>query len=133
MTEECDTIALQRIMEVSHTKNAARKITGVLCFDPFFFLQCLEGPQEAVNGLYNDIVRDRRHKHVTLLGYATIDEREFGPWSMAFVHTSTIEKQILEKYTDGARFDPFVLSSGQAHDFLVEVAHHGSRQLARQR
>ncbi len=133
MTEECDTSALQRILEVSHAKNTARKISGMLCYDPSYFLQCLEGPPEAVNALFADIIRDERHKRVTLLEYVNIAEREFGAWSMAFVHTSNIEKQLLEKYTDGHRFDPFALSSGQAHDFLAEVAHHGSRQLARQR
>lgn len=133
MTEECDTAALQRILEVSHAKNTARKISGMLCYDPSFFLQCIEGPQGAVNELYGDIVRDVRHRNVTLLEYASVEEREFGAWSMAFVNTSNIEKQAFEKYTRGARFDPFTLSSGEANEFLVEIAHHGSREMARQR
>lgn len=133
MTEACDTSALQRILDVSHIKNSARKITGMLCYDPSFFLQCLEGPQEAVNELYGDIIKDVRHKHVTLLEYVTVDEREFGAWSMAFAHSSNIDKNTFEKYTRGARFDPFALNSEQAKDFLVEVAHHGSRLMTRQR
>lgn len=133
MTEACDTSALQRILEVSRTKNTARKITGVLCYDPSYFLQCLEGPKDTINALYGDIVRDVRHKHVTLLEYATVEEREFGAWSMAFVHASTIDKQVVEKYTQGLRFDPFELSSEEANDFLVDVAHHTSRHMAAQR
>jgi hypothetical protein len=132
MTEECDTSALQRILEVSHANNSAKKITGMLCYDPSFFLQCLEGPQEAVNELYSDIVRDPRHKNVTLLEYVTVGEREFGAWSMAFAHSSNIDKQTFEKYTRGARFNPFELSSEQANDFLVEIAHHSTRLMARQ-
>jgi hypothetical protein len=104
----------------------------MLCYDPSFFLQCLEGPQEAVNELYSDIVRDPRHKNVTLLEYVTVGEREFGAWSMAFAHSSNIDKQTFEKYTRGARFNPFELSSEQANDFLVEIAHHSTRLMARQ-
>jgi hypothetical protein len=133
MTEECDTSALQRILEVSHAKNTERKITGMLCYAPTFFLQCLEGPRDAVNELFSDIMRDVRHKRVTLLGYANIEERDFGAWSMACVHASAVEKQTFEKYTHGVRFDPFGLESEEAHALLVEIAHHGSRMLARQR
>jgi len=133
MTDECDTSALQRILEVSHAKNTERKITGILCYDPTFFLQCLEGPPSAVNALFADIVGDPRHRRVTLLEYTDIEEREFGTWSMAFVHASTIEKSTFEKYTHGVRFNPFELSSEEAHALLVEIAHHSSRQLARQR
>ncbi len=133
MTDECDTSALQRILDVSHARNAMRKITGMLCYDPTFFLQCLEGPRDAVNALFADIIRDRRHKRVTLLEYGSIEEREFGAWSMAFVHASTIDRHAFEKYTHGPRFNPFSLSSDEAHELLVEVAHQGSRQMARQR
>ena len=133
MTEECDTSALQRILDVSHAKNTERKITGMLCYDPSYFLQCLEGPREAVNALFADIIRDARHKRVTLLEYTSIAEREFGAWSMAFVHASTIEKQTLEKYTHGVRFNPFDLGSEEAHELLLEIAHHGSKMMARQR
>ncbi len=133
MTETCDTAALQRILEVSHAKNTIRKITGVLCYDPSYFMQCLEGPKDAVNGLYNDIVRDGRHKDVTLLEYRTVVEREFGAWSMAFVHAGNVDKTILAKYTQGARFDPFGLSSEYANEFLVEIAHSSARIMARQR
>jgi hypothetical protein len=133
MTEECDTNALQRILEVSRANNTARKVSGILCYDPAYFLQCLEGPRESVNALFADIIRDARHKRVTLLEYVNIEERGFGAWSMAFVHTGSIDRQVIVKYTDGSRFDPFMLSSARAHAFLAEVAHCGSGQLARQR
>jgi len=133
MTEACDTAALQRILDVSHARNTARKITGMLCYDPSFFLQCLEGPRESVNALFGDIIRDPRHKRVTLLGYTTIDERDFAAWSMAFVHASTVERHTFDKYTHGIRFDPFDLSSEEAHSLLLDVAHQSNRVLARQR
>ena len=133
MTEECDTSALQRILDVSHARNTKRKITGMLCYDPSYFLQCLEGSRESVNTLFADIARDTRHKRVTLLEYTTIGEREFGAWSMAFVPVSAVDRHVFEKYRHGARFNPFELSSEDAHELLAEVASHGSRMMARQR
>jgi len=44
MTESCDMEAVEEILRVSRPQNAARGITGMLCYDPQYFLQCLEGP-----------------------------------------------------------------------------------------
>jgi hypothetical protein len=134
MTEECDTEALQKILEVSRKKNTARKITGVLCYDPSYFLQCLEGPRDSVNDLYAEIVRDPRHRYVTLLEYTTVTEREFGSWSMAFMHTGTLDKNLFQKYARAGHFDPFELASGEANSLLLElVTAQGDKGMARQR
>ena len=45
-------------------------ITGVLCHGGDVFMQVLEGGRDAVNALYNKIVRDARHHDVALLHYA---------------------------------------------------------------
>ena len=52
MTEACDTKALQDILDASQKNNAERGICGVLCYDPLFFMQCLEGERDAVNEIY---------------------------------------------------------------------------------
>ena len=122
MTEVCDTKALEQILKVSRKKNEARGITGALCFDPSFFLQCLEGRRSAVCELYADIVRDERHTDVTLLDFREIDERSFGDWSMAFLTTSDLDREVLLKYEHARKFDPFKLRAKDAHDFLVEIA-----------
>ena len=122
MTGDCDTEALENILKVSRRKNAAQDITGVLCYDPSFFLQCLEGPRDAVNKLYTAINRDLRHKNVTLLEYADVQERIFGDWYMGFLPCGVLDKKILDKYaTSGGKFNPFALNAKQAREFLLEV------------
>ena len=128
MTEDCDMSALQEILKLSRKNNKAKDITGVLCYDPSFFLQCLEGPRTAVNILYSEIQNDKRHTDVTLLEYADVEEREFADWSMAFLKSSELDKEIVQKYTIGKKFDTFKLNCNQARTFLLEIVekHHES-------
>jgi len=122
MTEACDTEALENILKVSRTNNAKYGITGVLCYDLTYFLQALEGPRNAVNELYTNISRDRRHQYLTLLEYADIDSRLFGEWSMGFTYGSSVDKELLDKYTfGGGKFNPFVLNGKQVRNFLLDV------------
>ena len=78
MTEACDTEALENILSVSRINNEKNNITGMLCYDPTYFLQALEGPREAINHLYTNISRDMRHQYLTLLEYTDIEQRTFG-------------------------------------------------------
>lgn len=124
MTVDCDTEALENILKVSRSNNTKRDITGFLCYDPAFFMQCIEGPREAINGLYTNISRDKRHTNLTLLEYVDIEKRIFGNWAMGFIPSSNIDKVLLEKYaTSGGRFNPFALNGEQARSFLVDVSH----------
>lgn len=122
MTVACDTEALENILKVSRINNKKRNITGFLCYDPAFFMQCIEGPREAINGLYTDISRDKRHTNLTLLEYVDVDKRLFGDWEMGFIPTNNIDKVVLEKYaTSGGRFNPFTLNGEKAREFLLDV------------
>ena len=124
MTADCNTEALENILKVSRENNSKRQITGMLCYDPAFFMQCIEGPREFINGLYTSISRDKRHMNLTLLEYQDVKERLFGDWSMGFVPSGAIDKVILEKCaTSGGRFNPFALSGQQARQFLIDVTH----------
>lgn len=133
MTEECDILAIQQILDVARKKNQALGITGVLCYDPTFFLQCLEGSRTAVNELYADIQQDGRHRDVVLLEYCDAEQRLFADWSMAFLKTQDASREVLEKYTGGRKFDPYCLTSGQARDLLVELVATAHDRLSKQR
>ncbi|NLV41688.1 MAG: BLUF domain-containing protein [Candidatus Hydrogenedentes bacterium] len=126
MTEECDMESLQRILTVSRRNNLAKGITGVLFYDPKFFLQCLEGPVEVVNELYANILRDDRHTRVTLLEYHDTDRRLFGSWAMAFLRLNDLTPEMMAQAGCSGRFDPFVLGSEEARGFLIAIV--GQRQ-----
>lgn len=74
--------ALAEILSVSLVKNAALDITGALICRSDIYLQLLEGPVAAVEGLYESICRDRRHAQVTLLVKGKTPDRLFPDWAM---------------------------------------------------
>jgi hypothetical protein len=121
---------IQDILEISRKNNEAWGITGVLCYDPNCFLQCLEGPREQVNQLYSHIVGDPRHQHVTLLEYADIHQRTFEKWSMAYVRIDELTESILLKFSVGKVFDPFSLTAPQALGLIKEIAREREEYLA---
>ncbi len=122
MKMEYDKEEIKKILKVARSKNARNNITGLLCYDPKFFLQYIEGPRDAINKLYASINRDERHTDVTLLEYAEIEERLFGNWSMGFTPSAELDKSILDEYAgDDGKVDPFSFSGKQALSFLVEV------------
>jgi len=122
MTEDCDLDAIQAILAVSRTKNKERDITGVLFYDSLMFMQCLEGPRSNVNEVYRSIIRDKRHRKVQLLEYCEATDRLFPDWAMGFLGASDGNREVLEKYTEASKFDPYRLTASQARDFLVEMA-----------
>ena len=55
------------ILESAKLHNPAAGITGVLCQGQGLFIQVLEGERSAVNRLYNNISKDKRHQDVELV------------------------------------------------------------------
>jgi hypothetical protein len=132
LTHKMDPAALEKIMVVSRRNNQKLGVTGALCHSPRGFLQILEGPAEAVNSLYANIVKDPRHSKVTLLEYVKVPYREFENWSMAYVHTDEIAKALLHKYSTHRVFDPFEMGPVQARVFLMAITELRAHFLAKQ-
>ena len=63
---------IEAILQSSRKHNPALGITGVLCHAGDVYMQVLEGGREAVNTLYNTIVRDERHRDIALLHYQAL-------------------------------------------------------------
>lgn len=78
----CDAPALQQIVAKAQARNAALKITGILLFDGDYFLQVLEGPDEAVRRVYASICRDPRHYNLVELMRDYAPGRRFGNLGM---------------------------------------------------
>ncbi len=76
---------LDGILRVARMNNARLAITGALMLYDDWFAQVLEGPQQAVDSLFEKISRDRRHEAVLLDHADTSATRLFGNWAMAIV------------------------------------------------
>jgi hypothetical protein len=79
-----EAVDLDTILATSRRNNRANGVTGLLMYNGKRFLQVLEGPAEAVEATFNRIRRDSRHRGAVLLARRTIEQREFGDWSMGF-------------------------------------------------
>lgn len=84
------------ILRTARERNQSLDITGVLFQRDNLFLQLLEGPREAVGGLYARILADRRHSAATVLADlpAGQGKRLVPDWRMGFFHLSSTETAI---------------------------------------
>lgn len=74
-----------RILMQARKHNPRHQIGGVLYFSNNYYFQCLEGPQDVVNQLYNKIAEDPRHRNVQSLSVKRVNQRYFSNWSMKYV------------------------------------------------
>ena len=68
---------LERLFSYAKNENAKKDITGLLLFSEGTFVQVLEGENKTVNFLFESIMRDRRHDHVTIMMDRPIEKRLF--------------------------------------------------------
>ena len=85
------------------------------------FLQVLEGGRAAVNTLYGTIVRDPRHRDVTLLDYAEITERRFAGWRMGSVSLNRVNVGTILRFSESPVLDPFSMSGPASLALLEEL------------
>ena len=109
---------IKKILERAREKNVEYSLTGMLLYNGSFFLQCLEGPQESIDSLYANILKDNRHKNVYKIDAIDIEKRDFGTWAMGFYNS---KKQINDviRHDD---FDPYELDFNSAKTLLLDFA-----------
>lgn len=119
-----DDALLHSIVERSRANNLDHGITGILCIYPEagIFLQVLEGARREVNTLYGNLVRDRRHRDVTILHYAEIQERHFSAWRMGSVDLKKVNLSTILRFSEKPVLDPFSMSGAGALALLEELA-----------
>lgn len=109
---------LQAVLEAARRNNVKNGISGMLAFNGDYFLQVLEGGREAVNQLYQSIARDTRHEGVLLLQLSDISERVFPQWSMAYVPTALLTRDLLMRFSHSGQFAPLEMSAASCLGLL---------------
>jgi hypothetical protein len=84
---------LHVLLRKARIRNRQARITGALLYDGTQFMQCLEGPAPALETIYEAILRDARHRQVSVLFKEPVRSREFPDWSMAFVSLFESDRQ----------------------------------------
>lgn len=80
----------RQVKKINHTK-----FQVFLFIDPVFFLQLLEGPENAVKELFEVISKDTRHYEIKVLSQGPVEERVFIDWGMNYLVSNGAEGAIL--------------------------------------
>lgn len=73
---------LNDISETAVERNQIDNITGILCYGNGYFLQCVEGSEQALTNLKNRLLVDDRHKELKILDFSEITKCRFAGWSL---------------------------------------------------
>lgn len=76
--------ALRSLLDHARTHNLQYGITGFLIYCHGSFFQVVEGEQQVLDRLYNNLLGDDRHRDLRRLYYRALARRDFAEWSMAF-------------------------------------------------
>ena len=119
--------SVANILSTASRNNKEKNITGHLCFNQSYFLQCLEGGSEEVNAIYHKIMKDPRHHHIRLIDFSEIEQRFFINWSAGLNMNSQTKREVFFKYSASNEFDPYTLSAQSTRLYLKELSDIDSR------
>jgi hypothetical protein len=108
---------LAELLRKAQERNHAERLTGLLIYDQGYFFQWLEGPESALNRVWNSIRRDPRHRQIEILREQVLPERFFASWDM----------RLARRTRDG--FDT-ALTVAKAPDELLKKLHNRPTVLA---
>lgn len=93
---------LEELLVIARKNNSTLNVTGLLIIKGRSFLQCLEGPKEAVNEIFEKIKLDKRHNSIIELIEEDEGQRYFPDWSMGYKninHLDNFQSQKLKDYS----------------------------------
>lgn len=74
---------IDRLTDDAANRNRVLGVTGMLMSSGGIFYQVLEGPIDAVDGLFQKIAVDKRHTDVLILSVQEeVEDRQFPSWAM---------------------------------------------------
>ena len=90
-------VEVDRIIEFSQRRNAARGVTGMLVYGNGVFFQWFEGPPDEVQNLIASLHGDSRHHDIVELD-RSVDRRErlYPAWEMERVEADDIRAVLLD-------------------------------------
>ncbi|MBL4678841.1 MAG: BLUF domain-containing protein [Mucilaginibacter sp.] len=89
---------LKELLVQSQAGNQKFNVTGLLLYYKGVFMQLIEGGEDDIRQLFENIENDPRHTAVIKLAEEKIEERSFGDWAMAFKTISDEEFSKIEAY-----------------------------------
>jgi len=93
-TTPVDSVVIQHVLQVARRNNRQLDITGCLLYSGRYFAQVLEGRKEQVQPLARRIASDPRHRNVRILLENHRTDRQYGGWTMGYLHDSELEDSL---------------------------------------
>lgn len=118
---------LSSIAEVSIKNNKANNLSGVLCYGNGYFVQCVEGSEQALTQLKNRILVDDLNKDMQVLDFSAIAERCFSDWPMRSI---ALEPSMMNDANFKALIpmEPYSWNFGEWRQFLNILQHYYKEQ-----
>lgn len=128
---------IEAMIVAANLRNERENITGILLFNGLHFFQLLEGPEEAVKKIYQQICEDSRHYNIVELMCDYAPSRRFGKVGMELFDLRRHEQgdvlqAVLNKGTSRYQltfndralqfFSTFVLTTGQENYYEIPPA-----------
>jgi hypothetical protein len=88
------------LLKRARAKNSILGLTGMLLHCDGSFFQVLEGPEMAVDSVYEKIANDARHIQITRIIREPIAQRQFSNWTMGFNKLSQQELGVVLETND---------------------------------
>ena len=112
---------MAEIMATSVANNLRDQITGALICDQQWFAQALEGAESEVSATFERILRDQRHRDVSLVTMQAVSERRFAGFAMVCVARAEDNADLFRHYGEDEHFDPRQMRADRLFD-LIEAA-----------
>ena len=104
---------LNDISKTSIHNNLLNQITGILCYGNGYFFQYVEGNEQALTNLKNELLVDSRHQEMHILYYDRILQRSFEKWALQ----SWVLQKGMVKEVDLKNLLPFRPDNWQGDDW----------------
>jgi hypothetical protein len=114
-------LEISRIMYPAPRTQADELAGGIFHYGNRYFLQCLEGPREAVEAIYRRNHDDVRHRNTELLVVESIEQRMFAENSMNYVSMRRQLLELLDRHGIG-EFNPYKITPEMLDEFLQMYA-----------
>lgn len=113
---------IRTIHAASVENNQECGVTGALLFSDLYFLQALEGETDAVSETLARILKDERHRRISLMSREETGERAFGPWSMKLAQRDIRSEPVFREFGLQSVFDPYRLTGPVALSLLTSLS-----------
>ncbi len=110
---------IEAILQSARRNNFKNDITGALLYSDGWFAHLIEGPQQAVEALFERIACDPRHRDIRLLHFKPLARRSFSRWLMAY--TGSVDSTELPRHVERALTGTYRMNGTEVGQTLIAV------------